>query len=115
MRLRDPIKHNLSRAQCIDRDIATQKRRPVPVQHHIAQGEPSAGVVGDGQFRHGGLRRQRALEPRDGNGASGTREIVFKQAGQKPSVVFLSCRLERQGAKGKSINPLHQKACPIPM
>ena len=116
--LRQTVKNDLARVKFVDRDIARQERRAIPVQHHIAQLEPDALVIGDGHLGQAGLRRQRALKPGDDHLPPSARQVVLKKGGQIIAVALLGEDRQRGEAKGEAKGgggaAVHQKACPSP-
>ena len=94
-RLWQTVENDLACVKFVDRDIARQERRAIPVQHHISQGKPDALIVSDGQFGQAGLRRKCALKPGDDHLPPSARQVVLKKGGQIIAVALLSKTRQR--------------------
>ncbi len=83
------------RRQRLDAEAAEQQRRAAPVQLGIADAEPYALTVGDGDRADRGFRRQDAAEARNRDTAVGRGKLVLHE-GQEIGLLLL--RLRRTAA-----------------
>ncbi|WP_375688994.1 hypothetical protein [Pseudooceanicola sp. LIPI14-2-Ac024] len=116
------------RRQVGDPERAGEEGPSAPVQLHVAQVEPDALVVGDGQLVERGAGEDAALEPDDPHLSTGIRQRAFDHADDEALAVVLvrvlrGGRQRERDESGEGQEDTlelghqsmgHQKACPIP-
>src|SRR5690606_21182686 len=85
---RQARQQNLAGRQFADLDAAGEQRRAVPLDRAVAQGDPDALVVGDGQFFEGRARGQRPLKAADHHLPPGARQVAFQETGDEAAVIL---------------------------
>ena len=130
LRLRQARQQNLARRQFLDLHAPAQEGGAVPVEHDVAQGQPHALVVGDGQLLQRRARGQRPFEAGHGDLAARAGQRVLDLPLEEPAAVLLllvaaaedpaeeatillCCHGQRQQQDRKG-QPVPQNACPIP-
>ena len=86
--LRQAGQEDLLGRQFLDLDAPGKKGRAVPLDRAVAQRDPDALGVGDGQFGEGRPRGQRPLEAPDLDLPPGAGQVAFKETGDEALVVL---------------------------